>query len=93
MIRLPTAKADPRCCCVTGHYKCGFCRGITRQRIWNQMAPERRAYDRNVDPFNSAVLDAGIGVDLAAYERGCSCHISPPCSFCTSQPEESDHEE
>ena len=84
-IRLPVKTADARCSCVTDHYECGFCRGIKRQRIWNAMSEERRAYDRYVDPANSAVLDSGIGVDVDAYERGCSCHISPPCSFCTDQ--------
>jgi hypothetical protein len=85
--RLPSQKADPRCSCVTGHYECGFCRGIKRQRIWNQMSAKDRAYDRYVDPANSSVLDAGMSVDLAEYERGCSCHLSAPCSFCTSQSE------
>lgn len=84
-VRLPTKKDDPRCSCVPGHYDCGFCSGLRRQRIWNAMSPERRAYDRYVDPANSSVLDSGRNVDLDAYERGCTCHISPPCSFCTSE--------
>jgi len=87
-IRLPTAKADPRCSCVPGHYDCGFCTGIRRQRIWNAMSEKARAYDRRVDPANSATLDSGRDVDLGRYERGCSCHISPPCSFCCDAPEE-----
>ncbi len=90
MVRLPKAKSDPRCDCVTGHYDCGFCRGIKRQRIWNGMTPQQRAYDRYVDPVNSGVLDSGRDVDLDRYERGCSCHISAPCSFCTDQSEDDD---
>lgn len=88
MANLPRAKSDPRCSCVTDQYECGFCRGIKRQRIWNAMSPERKAYDRYVDPANSAALDRGVGVNLDRYERGCSCHISPPCSFCTSEAEQ-----
>jgi hypothetical protein len=87
-IRLPHKKTDARCSCVDGHYECGFCRGIKRQRIWNQMSAKDRAYDRYVDPANSAVLDSGQRVDLDLYERGCTCHLCAPCSFCTSQPDE-----
>lgn len=83
-VTLPKHKPhDPRCSCVEGQYECGHCRGIRRQRIWNRMTPEQRAYDRMVDPANSAVLDGGRDVDVDAFERGCTCHINPPCSFCT----------
>jgi len=81
-------KDDPRCGCVEGQYQCGFCRGIERQKIWNRMSEKDRAYDRHFDPHNSATLDAGRDVDLDAYERGCSCHINPPCSYCTRDTEE-----
>lgn len=81
-------KGDPRCHCVEGYYDCGFCEGITRQRIWNKMSAKDRAYDRYVDPINSSELDRGIGVDLDAVLQGCSCHISPPCSFCCRDGEE-----
>lgn len=85
-IRLPKRKAnDPRCHCVDGHYECGHCEGTRRQRIWNQMTPEQRNYDRMVDPINSAALDHGRNVDVDAFERGCTCHISPPCSYCVGQ--------
>lgn len=86
--RLPAKKSDPRCSCVTGHYECGFCRAVKRQRIWRQMAPEQQAYDRYVDPANSSVLDSERHLNLDLIERGCSCHINPPCSFCTSQEDE-----
>ena len=84
-ILLPKAKSDPRCGCVTGHYECLFCRGIKRQRIWNRMTERERAYDRYVDPINSAALDREVSINLDAYERGCSCHINSPCSYCTDQ--------
>ena len=79
---LPKEKDDPRCSCVTGQYQCGFCGGIERQRIWNRMSAEDRAYDRRVDPANSRTLDAGMSVDVDLHEQGCSCHINPPCSYC-----------
>lgn len=86
--KLPRKKTDSRCSCVDGQYECGFCRGIKRQRIWNGMSEEQRAYDRRFDPSNSAVLDSGRGIDLDLYEQGCSCHICPPCSYCMSLTEE-----
>jgi hypothetical protein len=52
------------------------------------MSEKDRAYDRFVDPVNSGTLDTGRDVDLDRYEQGCSCHISPPCGYCTSQSEE-----
>lgn len=87
MVRLPVAKSDPRCGCVTDHYECGRCRGINRQRIWRTMTPEAKAYDRMVDPANSAVLDRDRYADLDLYERGCTCHLCAPCSWCLDQPD------
>jgi hypothetical protein len=81
--RLPTKKADPRCSCVNGQYECGWCSAIKRQRIWRQMTLQQQTYDRYVDPHNSAVLDSERHLDLDRIGRGCSCHISPPCSWCT----------
>jgi len=87
-VRLPTKKADPRCSCVPGQYDCGFCSGIRRQRIWNAMGTKEKAYDRHVAPTLAAALDAGRYADTSHYERGCSCHISPPCGFCCSSADE-----
>jgi hypothetical protein len=81
----PTKKDDPRCSCVPGMYQCGWCSAIERQRIWRRMSPEDRAYDRYVDPANSAVLDSERGLDLDRIVQGCSCHINPPCSYCTRE--------
>lgn len=83
MIHLPQKKDDPRCSCVTGQYECGFCQAISRQRIWNNMSEKDRDYDRYVDPANSLVLDSGRALNINNIERGCSCHINPPCSWCT----------
>lgn len=83
--RLPAAKADPKCGCVTGFYECWHCRKPKLQRIWNNMTPEQRAYDRYVAPGMAAQFDR----DRYDFEpQGCSCHINPPCSFCTREADE-----
>jgi len=78
MIMLPTKKTDARCSCVTGQYECGFCRGPKLRRIWNNMTERQRDYDRDV---------AHAPLDDGDYERGCSCHLSAPCSWCIDQPD------
>ncbi len=75
-----------------------------RIRIWWSMTPEQRDYDRHVArqiPFGlppeerfrvecpgtlAAIRERDEASDDAEPE--CSCHINPPCSLCTSQPEE-----
>lgn len=93
MFHLPQKKADPRCSCVTGQYECGWCRALKRQKIWRGMTEQQRAYDRYVDPANSSVLDSERGLSLDRIERGCSCHISPPCSWCTGPENPANREE
>ena len=59
-------------------------------RIWNTLTPEQRDYDRFVArriPFGASKApetEDGVKMRDAMYdssndERGCSCHISPPC--------------
>jgi hypothetical protein len=62
-------------------------------RIWNNLTPEQRDYDRFVAkkiPVGASWTPETEGgrqmyedllEDLEA--RGCSCHIKPPCSYCT----------
>ena len=68
-------------------------------RIWHNMTPEQRDYDR----FVARSIPAGAtwsaeteGGRLAEAERDrlldeadeadcCSCHINPPCGFCTRE--------
>lgn len=65
-------------------------------RIWHRMTPAQRDYDRFVGkiPLGASwtpeTLDGGRALDdrreergLSVYEQGCSCHIAPPCSYCT----------
>lgn len=47
------------------------------------MSEERRAYDRMVDPAGAYTSGYSAGADPE-----CTCHINPPCSYCTSKTEE-----
>jgi hypothetical protein len=71
-------------------------------RIWHGMTPEQRDYDRFVarsipaGAHWSAETKGGLEMqaerdrlmDEATDSGGCSCHINPPCNYCTSQSEE-----
>ena len=71
-----------KCGCVpdaSGFGWCSECRRKLRSKIWRNMSEEKKRYDRHFAPEQSAELDEG------PYEpKGCSCHISAPCSFCVS---------
>lgn len=76
------ALKDRKCGCVIGFYQCGRCEGIEQKAIWAKMTAKQRDYDRYVDPHGSAALDRSI----ASHDAdGCSCHISPPCNYCTRE--------
>ena len=78
MIRLPVAKpTDPKCSCVTGQYECWHCRKPILDAIYRNMTPAQHEYDR--------LANAGWRKDDDYEPSSCSCHINPPCSFCTSQ--------
>lgn len=64
-------------------------------RIWRSMTPEQRDYDRFVArqvPLGCSVLPETEGGrqmlseindrEMEAAATGCTCHVSPPCSFC-----------
>jgi hypothetical protein len=66
-----------------------------RLKHWNNLTPEQRDYDRFVArtvPFGASRLPEtakGRAAQAAMWdvndpERGCSCHILPPCSYCES---------
>lgn len=71
-------------------------------RVWHAMTPEQRDYDRFVArsiPAGALMYAETEGGRLAQAEHdrlmdedtdgdGCSCHISPPCGYCTRQTEE-----
>jgi len=67
-------------------WDCGGCKRELYERIWRNLSPEARAYDRYVDPLGA--YTAGItapGGESFMDEECCSCHIDPPCNFCVDQ--------
>jgi len=67
-------------------WDCGACTRELHEKIWRNMTPEQRAYDRMVDPLGA--YTSGIsapGGDDFMYERECTCHIAPPCSYCVDK--------
>lgn len=70
--------------------------------IWHGMTPAQRDYDRFVArsiPAGATWSAETDGGRLAQAERdrlrdehgepdGCSCHINPPCGYCTRETEE-----
>lgn len=71
----------------SGYGYCGKCVAALRAKIWKNMSEERKNYDRHFDPKGSAELD-----NNERYSECCSCHINPPCSYCTSKNEDEDYE-
>ena len=69
-------------------------------RIWRNMTPAQRDYDRFVarkipqgatwGPETAAGREAEQfrRMDDEAEAEGCSCHLSAPCSYCTRDIEE-----
>lgn len=76
MIRLPVAKNDPKCSCVTGQYECWYCRKPLLEAIERRLTPAQREYDR--------LALAGWRSDDDYEADSCSCHINPPCNYCTN---------
>lgn len=75
------------------YYDCDKCLRKKRERIWANMTPEQRNYDRMVDPQGAHTSGLSApGGDRFLYEdrepSGCSCHISPPCNYCIEKSEE-----
>jgi ribosomal protein L37AE/L43A len=60
--------------CGQGYWDCGKCRTKRRARAYRNLTAEQKAYDQYVDPMGAYHTD---------FPVGCSCHINPPCSFCT----------
>lgn len=66
--------AEQSCLCVPNQYMCGRCTQKLHLKIWRNMSAKDKAYDRHFAPHESRALDEA---DVC-----CSCHISPPCSYC-----------
>lgn len=63
------------CGCIPDASGFGYCRECVRKlrkKIWQEMSPEKRSYDRYFAADQSNDLD----------DACCSCHMNAPCSFC-----------
>ena len=72
----------------SGYGWCGDCRRKLREKIWASMNDGEKKYDRCFSPQRSKDLDDAM--DDYEHERGCSCHINPPCSYCVSRTDDED---
>lgn len=75
-----------------------------RLRIWRNMTPEQRDYDRFVarqipegatwgaetEGGRAAEAERDRLLDGDYEPQGCSCHLSAPCSWCMAQSDEDD---
>lgn len=78
MIRLPQSKPHaPKCSCVRGHYECWHCRKPKLEAIERKLTPAQREYDR-------LALAGWKSDDDYEGPGSCTCHINPPCNYCTS---------
>lgn len=78
----------------TGFGWCGDCVKAHREQIWKRLSKEERNYDRQFDPSGSMTLDAATDIeanDDREYNTSCSCHINPPCSYCTDGPDNDEY--
>ena len=66
--------------CNLGYQTCMVC----EKAIWDNMKQEGRDYDNRVDPQGAYHTDFTHYVE-SEEERGCSCHINPPCSYCVNK--------
>ena len=69
------------------HYDCGKCARQKRAAAYRRLTPAQKAYDDYVDP---------IGAYHENFPSGCSCHINPPCGYCTRDTDDqntSEHQE
>ncbi len=66
----------------SGYGYCGKCVKALRTKIWREMPESKKEYDRQFAPVESEKYDEYIAEE---HNTCCSCHINPPCSYCTSQ--------
>jgi len=56
------------------HWDCGKCTREMNEAAMRRLTPAQREYDR---------LALAGWPDDDREPEGCSCHINPPCSYCT----------
>ncbi len=74
----------------SGYGYCGKCVAALRAKIWREMPEDKKDYDRYFDPAGSAELDRDRN---ETDNQCCSCHINPPCSYCTSKSEDDESDD
>lgn len=73
----------------SGYGYCGECTRKLREKIWKGMSEKKKRYDRQFAPEQSKGLDDAKdkafdeAMDDIEHNTCCSCHINPPCSYCT----------
>ena len=72
-LRVPSCTCGPE---PVMHDGCDLCRRASHARAYRRLTPAQRAYDNYVDPK---------GAYHSYFAEGCSCHISPPCSYCVEK--------
>lgn len=65
--------------CGQGYWYCGKCEDESRRAAYKKMTPAEKAYNNYVDPL------CAYHTDYDREPQGCSCHISPPCSYCVNK--------
>lgn len=76
--QLTGIKCDNKAC-DEGYYTCGRCQKEINRQSWMRMTEKEKAYDRHVDPLGAYTSGYSAGASTS-----CSCHISPPCSYCVN---------
>jgi len=67
--------------CGSGYW-CTKCEDESRRAAYKRLTPEQKAYDNLVDPLGA------YHTDYDREPQGCTCHISPPCSYCVNNTDE-----
>lgn len=65
--------------CGSGYWDCGKCKDEIHRAAYKRLTPAQKDYDNFVDPRGA------YHTDYDSEPRGCSCHINPPCNYCTSK--------
>lgn len=76
VMRKPCKNGDLSC--GAGYWDCGKCEDEMRRAAYKRLTPAQKAYDNFVDPLGA------YHTDYDREPQGCSCHISPPCSYCVN---------
>ena len=80
------------CGCIpdaSGYGYCGDCTSKLRKKIWAGLSEKQRDYDRQFGGSSTKELEEDYNRDRYETDNQCcSCHINPPCSYCTSKNED-----